>query len=108
MVNPIWNKRLAKYDRAQLLYTFRMLIDAGFISCHAQYTKDLFVPFFASSDGLTYQGHQYIANIRDDNVWKKMLQKLAHIGGTASLAVISSVCEGIAKGILDKASSPSQ
>ena len=97
-------KRLQKYDRGQLRYTFRMLVDAGYIACHINYNNAGFIPLFGVSDGITYAGHQFIANIRSDTIWNKTLQKIAHVGGSVSMSVLTSVSEGIAKAILDKLS----
>mgnify|MGYP000860004486 FL=1 len=96
--------RLQKYDVAQLRYTFRMLVDAKYIACHINYIKGGYIPMFGVADGITYEGHQFIANIRNDGVWNKTIQKIAHVGGSVSMGILSSVSEGVAKALIDKLS----
>ena len=104
-LKPVFeHKRLQKYDHAQLCYTFRMLVDAGYIACKINYIKNGFLPFFGASGGITYQGHQFIANTRNDGVWNKTIQKIAHVGGSVSMGILSSVSEGVAKALIDKLS----
>ncbi|MFR5797049.1 MAG: DUF2513 domain-containing protein [Christensenellales bacterium] len=51
-LKPVFeHKRLQKYDHAQLCYTFRMLVDAGYIACKINYIKNGFLPF------LVHQAH---------------------------------------------------
>ena len=93
---------MAEHERSEILYTIRMLRDAGLIACHNLHGKGPFFPDFRSEDGLTFAGHQYLANIRDNTVWKKVIDKVATIGGTVSLSVIKAISEGTVSAILKK------
>ena len=93
-------KRMSKYSRGQILYTFRMIKDGGLVSYHGHYQGGMFIHQFGTEDGITYAGHQFLASIRDNTVWRKALDKLANISGTASLAIIKTLCDGIIQTML--------
>ena len=46
---------------------------------------------------LTWDGHDLLESIRDDNVWKQVREKIALVGGSVSLAVLKAVADNIAK-----------
>ncbi|WP_277934370.1 DUF2513 domain-containing protein [Parablautia intestinalis] len=78
---------LQKYENDQLSYHLRYLEMKGL----------LFVPYshFVNCYDLTPDGHEFLANIRDDNNWKKIKSISSNIG-FASLKIISSIAEGVA------------
>lgn len=95
---------LKNYSKAQVLYTLRLMVDAKLV-CFA------FIPkgndfFFKTSigSGITFEGHQYLASVRDSKVWSQTKRKLASIGGTATLSFVTAVSEGVAKALLAKTS----
>lgn len=49
-----------------------MLIDAQFI----KYTERLAAIYMPQLLKLTFQGHEFLDNMRNDTVWKKVLEKL--------------------------------
>lgn len=50
---------------------------------------------------LTPSGHEFLANIREDNNWKKIKSISSNIG-FASLKVISAIAEGVATAAINK------
>ena len=93
---------MTRYEANEFYYTLRMLTDAGYIACTRQESRSGIAYLFSGTSGLTYEGHQYLASVRDDRVWKNVLKKLGNIGGTASMSVISSIAEGIISTLVDK------
>ena len=94
--------RVSKYPAGQVMYTLRIMRDGGLVSFgfndsagHLAFETDL-------TSGITFAGHQYLAAIRDDTLWAKARKKLAEIGGSATTTFVTAVCEGLAKGVLEK------
>lgn len=38
--------------------------------------------------GITWKGHDFLDSIRKDVIWKRVLKKLASVGGAASLEIV--------------------
>lgn len=49
---------------------------------------------------LTWHGHDFLDNIRNDTVWEKTKQQLAKVGGTASIEIISQVAASFVRKLL--------
>jgi len=47
--------------------------------------------------GLSMKGHDYLANIRNNTVWKKLLAKAQADGVSMSTTVVSALATGLAK-----------
>lgn len=79
--------KLAKYQNNQLSYHLRYLKMKGLI----------FLPHsrFVCCYDLTPDGHEFLANIRDDNNWNK-IKNISSSIGFASLKIISAIAEGVA------------
>lgn len=88
---------LEKYDDQTLLYHIREAYEAGLISE---------LQFFMSGGfiikDLSPAGHDFLANIRSDNNWKKT-KSVANKAGSFSLEVLKSAASGVAVGLLNKA-----
>lgn len=79
--------RLAKYENDKLKYHTRYLLMKGLIFLTDGQMVD--------SYDLSPDGHEFLANIRNDNNWNKILSVSSSIG-FASLKVISAIAEGVA------------
>lgn len=90
--NPQYEK-LKGYDYDTIQYHLRYL-----------YMKELiYTPMKGNkySYDLTPAGHEFIANIRDDNNWNKIKGISANIG-FASLKVVSAIAEGVATAAINQ------
>jgi hypothetical protein len=47
--------------------------------------------------GLTWQGHEYLDAVRNQEVWTKTKQSLAKVGGSAALEVVKQIASAIIK-----------
>lgn len=75
-------QRLSKYDEDKLKYHVRQCAMNGYFTnaeCDFQYN-------YIITD-LSPKGHEYIAAIRSDNIWKKAKDIISKIGGVALSAV---------------------
>lgn len=91
--NDLLDEHAIKEDREILVYHLSMLIDqAGLV-------KGIPAHSFANKDWLditlTWEGHDFLSNIQDSNVWSKVLKKLSSVGGSASLDVVKEIAKKI-------------
>ena len=85
--------KLNKYKTDDILYTLDKLSEAGFITTTGKTMDD--DNFYVTS--ITYNGHQFLDNIRDNTIWKKSLKKVSNFVGSASIEIISSVASSLIK-----------
>ena len=50
--------------------------------------------------GLTWQGHNFLDDIRHNSVWKKVLDRVTAVGGKVSLPVVTTIAKEIAVTVL--------
>lgn len=75
------------YNKSELSYALEQLIQAGFISCAAN-------PYFVNGNlqiarivGLTWIGHTFLDNIRNDTIWNAVKEKSKKIGKVSITAL---------------------
>ena len=84
-----------RYHQARLLY------EAGFIEEDAYYAsrRGSFTHEF-HIERLTNDGHDFLDSIRNDRVFTTVKEKMATVGGAASLAIVKALAEGVTKDLL--------
>lgn len=87
--------KLKKYTQEDITYSMKKLYEAGFIEFQVIniYGGPAFTGKFLD---ITWSGHQFIADIRSDTVWKKTKEKVASTVGSTSLKVMGSLASSIA------------
>lgn len=80
------------YDRKQVVYTIDKLKEANYISGKVKYANDQ--PMWINAGNLTYEGHKFLDNIRDDGVWKDTKAVVAKFS-SVSLSIISTVASSV-------------
>lgn len=82
------------YSSQQINYHIKMLAQIGFIKAHdfSSFDGELWLP-----KELTWNGHEFIDSIRNDNVWQKIKEKLGSDVSTLPLTVVSQVAIEAAK-----------
>lgn len=82
------HSRISKYSFEDIYYTCQKLNEAGYLE----------VVFYLSGDGavknMTYDGHLFLDNIRDDSIWKETKSKVSKIA-SASLPIIQQVAAAL-------------
>ena len=98
------NLTVEGYSRDQVAYHLGLIVRAGYAegpqprySCTG---SDPTVPMAVVVSRLTPVGHDFIAMLRDEIVWLKVKERLAKVGGSASLEVVGQVGASIAKQML--------
>lgn len=81
-----------EYDRNQIAYTVMKLKEAKYITGDVRWGNNL--PAIISPGNLTYEGHKFLDNIRDDGVWKNTKNILSKFS-SVSLTLVSNVAAGV-------------
>lgn len=92
------------YTRDQVAYHLGLLVRAGYAEGpqprYSSSGSDPTIPLAVVVNRLSPAGHDFIAALRDDTVWAKVKERLAKVGGSASLDVIGQVGASVAKQML--------
>ncbi len=86
--------RLKKYEEEDIIYTIKKLIEANYIHADVMMHSE---GNMAMMKNLTYEGHLFLDNIKDDGIWNKAKEQAKKISSGVSISVIS----GIALSILE-------
>lgn len=81
---------LSEYDKNELIYTLKKMVEAGYLKVGFYNTSDFFI------EDITYSGHQFLENIRDPKIWAKTKAAASDVGG-ASLSVIGDIAVSFIK-----------
>ena len=97
------NISLKNYSRDELLYTADKLYEAGYINCIRKIydTTDLII--LVSS--ITYEGHQFLDNIRDDKDIKKTKSILSKFK-SVSIEIIHETASKVIMNIINQQLNP--
>lgn len=88
---------MPEYSKADIAYSTIMADEAELISAHIIEADDAFCECVYFS--LTYIGHQFLENIRNNSVWEKTKKITSKIGST-SLDIISSVASNLIQNLI--------
>ena len=84
-----------RYHQTQLLYEARFISeDAYTASRRGPFTDEFYI------ERLTNDGHDFLDSIRDSGIFSNVKEKVSVVGGTASLAVVKAVADGLVKEVL--------
>lgn len=93
-INPVTVEtifeQLPKYEDSEILYTIEKLKEAGYINAVLQFAAEHFIDGAVSS--ITYSGHEYLDNIREPEVWRKVKTMLKN-AGAITLPLISQAAQ---------------
>ena len=101
-----WLAGKINYDNDELWYTCIKLSEAGFLEVNTTRQIRSPLPIISIIRGLTYQGHEFLNEIRDDTNWGKIkeigkkvsifsIKQLADIAKTVACEVITSALQQI-------------
>lgn len=83
-------EQLPKYEDSEILYTIEKLKEAGYINAALHFAAGHFIDGAVSS--ITYSGHEYLDNIREPEVWRKVKTMLKN-AGAITLPLISQAAQ---------------
>ena len=83
---------LQGYSPEEINYHIFQMSEAGLIDINSISADNYFEPIFINY--LTWDGHQFLENIRDNNVWNKTKKCLSKVS-SASLNVVACIAKEI-------------
>lgn len=90
--------KLSKYSEDELAYTCIKLEEAGFITAVIIHADNFSIVQFI--DDITYEGHQFLANIRSDTIWNDIKEVSKKVGSN-SLQAISQIATAVITAIIN-------
>lgn len=85
------------YSQDEISYACIKMIEADFISAIWSEFDDKIAIYFISD--IRYSGHQFLANIRSDNIWNNVKEISKKIGSN-SVSSISQIASGVVTAII--------
>ncbi len=95
----ISNISLKNYSSEELLYTADKLYEAGYLKCSRKVYDNTDLMIFVSS--ITYTGHQFLDNIRDDKVFAKTKSILSGFK-SVSIEIISETASKVITNLINQ------
>lgn len=89
---------LPQYSRSDLYYTLSILGEADFIDLASQWGDNALI--FCAVKSMTYKGHKFLEDIRDDNRWKAVTSGLTAVRNY-SLSTVAAIAEGMTAGAIN-------
>jgi hypothetical protein len=84
---------LEGYDNLTVIYHCQLLLDVGFLEGRVERVNTGEGHFI--SKGLSWYGHDYLASIKNDTVWKKVKKTVGEKGLELTVEIISRVATNI-------------
>lgn len=91
---------LKNYSSEDLLYTADKLLEAGFLNGEPLNYINSSIPDIRITS-ITWEGHQFLDNIRDDGVWKDTKNVLSRFS-SASLSMVGNIASQIITSMIRK------
>ena len=85
------------YTQDEIMYACIKMIEADFISCNWNVPDGEMTVYFISD--IRYSGHQFLADIRSDNIWNNVKEISKKIGSN-SVASISPIASNVIAAII--------
>ena len=89
---------LSPYNEEHLKYHKKLLLDRGFIE--GIEISSLVGLSEVIIESLTWAGHDFLDDARDDRVWQEAMQEIGKYVGSASLDVVKAVLAAVATGMI--------
>jgi hypothetical protein len=93
------DEELNQYPEGVVLYHVRNLLMSGLLYTPARYEDHKQLGYYHVD--LTPNGHEFLANIREDSNWNEV-KKISSKIGFASLKMIAAISEGVATAAINK------
>lgn len=81
------SEKLKQHSEEETFFVLSQLHQAGFVEL------TLSMPLGADINQLTFEGNNFLNNIRSEKVWKKVLKRVADTTISASIPVISQIAQ---------------
>ena len=85
---------LPNYTEEEISYACLKMNEAGFIDVLSADTTESLIPIIVQVTDITYDGHQFLENIRQQNVWNKTIETAKKLG-SLSIPVLQEISQKI-------------
>ncbi|MCL2445285.1 MAG: DUF2513 domain-containing protein [Oscillospiraceae bacterium] len=85
------------FSQEDMIYSTIKMIERGLIEGKARYS---FGGAAYEIADITLAGHEFLANIHNEQNWNKTKEVAAKVGAPRSLSILTAAAEGVTKGIL--------
>jgi hypothetical protein len=86
----------AGYDESQISYHLELLIEAKLIIGEVHHYLGNRLPAI-TVDRLSWEGHEFLENARNEPVWKEAMKTIADRGGSTTVGVLTQLLASVAK-----------
>lgn len=91
---PRLSDQLPNYSTEELNYHCLKLMEAGFIEADSIDVPKSYLPQISRVYDLTFAGHQFLANVRSDNIWNGVKSVGLKIG-SVSLEALTQIASNV-------------
>lgn len=91
---------LKNYSRDEIIYSADKLLEAGFIDGNKISSLGATLPSIRITS-ITWTGHQFLDNIRDESIWKSTKSVLSHFS-SVSLSMVGNVASQVLSAFISK------
>lgn len=92
----IFDLNIEGYEKAEIMYNCQLLHEAGLIKGYKRYWRGETSPKGGFSVGdLTWEGHDFLDNIREETVWNKIKDVVAQKGITLTIEIIKEIAPSV-------------
>lgn len=89
------------YSEPDIIYSVKKLDEAGYITANFSndviYADDILNCDYCSISSITYNGHEFLENIREDKNWKK-IKNAGKAASSFALSIVGEIAKNIALG----------
>ena len=89
------------YDELTIKYHLVLLHDAGLLRCDPVTSSSSDRVIYVLPFDLTWDGHEFLAKIRDDGLWRKTKDTILSKGGQLTFNTIIAVATTLMKKMID-------
>lgn len=94
------SSNLPSYNESEITYCCFKLIEADYITANVFDCIDGEYPQIQSIEDITFQGHEFLNNVRSNKIWKDVLEVGDKIG-TASIGSIAQIASGVLTALIN-------
>lgn len=91
------------YDPTTIKYHLVLLHDAGLLRCEPVRSSTSDRIIYVLPFDLTWRGHEFLATIKDEGIWRKTKDLIASKGGALTFDVIADVAKRLALKVVSDA-----
>ncbi len=93
------------YEQAVVNEHVKLLIDSGFVEGEYKYSTNNRI-LLTLIRGLTPKAYEFLDNIRNEQLWERIKERVTTTTGTASLGIIENFAHQVISAALLRSSSP--